>query len=186
MPKPVRGPRLGGSAAHQKHIIRNLAKELIRHGRIQTTLKKAKTLQPEVERMVTWAKDGSLPARRRAISALNDVALVGHLFSEIGPKHADRKGGYTRVVKVGPRKGDNAMMALIEFTDAVEPFLTEEQKAAAEAAAATPSSGRVWGRRKKADDAAEADAEKTEAKDEAAEEAADADADKAEEKADDK
>ncbi|WP_336248887.1 50S ribosomal protein L17 [Stomatohabitans albus] len=171
MPKPVRGPRLGGSAAHQKHIIRNLAKELIRHGRIQTTLKKAKTLQPEVERMVTWAKDGSLPARRRAISALNDVALVGHLFSEIGPKHADRKGGYTRVVKVGPRKGDNAMMALIEFTDAVEPFQREDEATAA-AETATSSSGRVWGRRKKADGAAEPEA--AEVKDDASDAAAEA------------
>lgn len=153
MPKPLRGPRLGGSASHQKHIIRNLAKELIRHGRIQTTLKKAKTLQPEVERMVTWAKDGSLPARRRAIAALNDVALVGHLFAEIGPKHADRKGGYTRVVKVGPRKGDNAMMALIEFTDSVAPFKTEEETASGETAS-TAKSGRTWSRRKKSEDTA--------------------------------
>lgn len=183
MPKPMRGPRLGGSAAHQKHIVRNLAKELIRHGRIQTTLKKAKTLQPEVERMVTWAKDGSLPARRRAIAAINDVALVGHLFSEVGPKHADRKGGYTRVVKVGPRKGDNAMMAIIEFTDAVAPYVSKEDAEAA-AKAATTSSGRVWGRRKKAEDAVEAEETVTEEAPKAeAEEAVDTEADT---KADDK
>jgi large subunit ribosomal protein L17 len=115
MPTPKRGPRLGGSAAHQKHILANLATELFRHGRITTTQAKARALRPYAERLITKAKRGDLHARRLALSKLHDRDVVAHLFEEVAPRFADRAGGYTRILKLDPRKGDNARMALIEL-----------------------------------------------------------------------
>jgi len=115
MPTPTRGPRLGGSAAHQKHILANLATELFRHGRITTTQAKARALRPYAERLITKAKRGDLHARRMVLSKLHDRDVVAHLFEEVAPRFAARAGGYTRILKLDPRKGDNARMALIEL-----------------------------------------------------------------------
>ncbi len=115
MPTPTRGPRLGGSAAHQKHILANLATELFRHGRITTTQAKARALRPYAERLITKAKRGDLHARRLVLAKLHDRDVVAHLFEEVAPRFADRAGGYTRILKLDPRKGDNARMALIEL-----------------------------------------------------------------------
>ncbi len=115
MPKPKRGRRLGGDAAHQKVILANLAKALIEHEKIQTTQTKAGAMQPVVEKLVTMAKAGDLHSRRKALALIRDRDIVYKLFSEIGPRYADREGGYTRIVKVGPRLGDAAPMAIIEF-----------------------------------------------------------------------
>lgn len=115
MPKPKRGRRLGGDAAHQKVILANLAKSLIEHEKIQTTQTKAGAMQPVVEKLVTMAKAGDLHSRRKALALIRDRDIVYKLFSEIGPRYADREGGYTRIVKVGPRLGDAAPMAIIEF-----------------------------------------------------------------------
>jgi large subunit ribosomal protein L17 len=115
MPTPTRGPRLGGSAAHQKHILANLATELFRHGRITTTQAKARALRPYAERLITKAKRGDLHARRMVLAKLHDRDVVAHLFEEVAPRFAERAGGYTRILKLDPRKGDNARMALIEL-----------------------------------------------------------------------
>jgi large subunit ribosomal protein L17 len=115
MPTPTRGPRLGGSAAHQKHILANLATELFRHGRITTTQAKARALRPYAERLITKAKRGDLHARRMVLAKLHDRDVVAHLFEEVAPRFAARAGGYTRILKLDPRKGDNARMALIEL-----------------------------------------------------------------------
>ncbi|MHB1739022.1 MAG: 50S ribosomal protein L17 [Actinomycetes bacterium] len=133
MPTPTRGPRLGGSPAHQKHILANLATALFEHGRITTTHAKAKRLRPLAERMVTFAKRGDLHARRQVLTVVRDKGVVHKLFTEIGPGMSERAGGYTRIVKLGPRKGDNAPMAMIEI---VEP-LTVAAQAVGEAQAAT-------------------------------------------------
>jgi len=115
MPTPTRGPRLGGSAAHQKHILANLATELFRHGRITTTEAKARALRPYAERLITKGKRGDLHARRLVLAKLHDRDVVAHLFEEVAPRFKDRPGGYTRIRKLDPRKGDNARMALIEL-----------------------------------------------------------------------
>lgn len=117
MPTPKRGKRLGGSAAHQKSLMRNQATELFRHGGITTTEAKAKFLRPYAEKLITKAKNGDLHNRRLVIAELKDRDVVAHLFEEVAPRFADRPGGYTRIVKLGPRKGDNAKMALIELVD---------------------------------------------------------------------
>lgn len=117
MPTPKRGPRLGGSSAHQKQILANLASELIRHGRITTTHAKAKAVRPYVERLITKGKQGDLHARRQVLSKLHDRDVVAYLFDDVAPRFADRDGGYTRILKLGPRKGDNAPMALIELVE---------------------------------------------------------------------
>jgi large subunit ribosomal protein L17 len=115
MPQPKKGRRLGGSSAHQKAILANLAKQVIEHERIRTTYAKAKEAQPLVEKLVTLAKRGDLHARRQALAILRDKDVVYKLFSEIGPRYGDVEGGYTRVVKLGPRLGDAAPMAVLEF-----------------------------------------------------------------------
>jgi large subunit ribosomal protein L17 len=115
MPTPTRGPRLGGNAAHQRHILANLATELFRHGRITTTEAKARLLRPYAEKLITKAKRGDLHARRLVLAKLHDRDVVAHLFEEVAPKFATRAGGYTRILKLNPRKGDNARMALIEL-----------------------------------------------------------------------
>lgn len=119
MPQPKKAPRFGGSPAHHHHIVSNLTTELFRHGRIRTTLAKAKTTQPVAERMVTFAKRGDLHARRQVLRVVRDKDVVHKLFADVGPAFADRNGGYTRVLKLGPRKGDAAPMALIELVEGV-------------------------------------------------------------------
>jgi len=115
MPQPKKGRRLGGSSAHQRSILANLAKELIEHERIKTTQAKAKEVQPLVDKLVGLAKRGDLHARRQALAIIPDRDAVHKLFSEIGPRYEDREGGYCRVVKIGPRLGDAAPMAIIEL-----------------------------------------------------------------------
>jgi len=115
MPTPTKGPRLGGSAAHQRHILANLATALFEHGKITTTEAKARRLRPFAERLITFAKRGDLHARREVLTVVTDRGVVHTLFTEIGPSFAGRDGGYTRITKVGPRKGDNAPLAVIEL-----------------------------------------------------------------------
>ena len=115
MPTPTKGPRLGGSSAHQRHILSNLATALFEHGRITTTEAKARRLRPVAERLITFAKRGDLHARRQVLTVVSDKGIVHSLFTEIGPGFAERNGGYTRITKIGPRKGDNAPMAVIEL-----------------------------------------------------------------------
>ena len=117
MPTPTKGPRLGGSPAHERLMLANLATSLFEHGRITTTETKAKRLRPLAEKLITFAKRGDLHARRQVMTTVRDKNVVHHLFAEIGPRFADRPGGYTRIVKVGPRKGDNAPMAIIELVE---------------------------------------------------------------------
>jgi large subunit ribosomal protein L17 len=115
MPKPTKGPRLGGSSAHQKAILANLAASLFEHGRIKTTEPKARALRPYAEKLITHAKKGTLHNRREVLKKIRDKDVVHTLFAEIGPFFADRNGGYTRIIKVEARKGDNAPMAVIEL-----------------------------------------------------------------------
>jgi large subunit ribosomal protein L17 len=129
MPTPTKGPRMGGSPAHERHMLANLAQALFEHGRITTTEAKAKRLRPYAEHLITFAKRGDLHARRQVLKRLNDKSVVHVLFDEIGPRYENRPGGYTRIVKLGPRKGDNAPMALIELVEA----LTVAQQAVGEA-----------------------------------------------------
>jgi large subunit ribosomal protein L17 len=117
MPTPTRGPRLGGNAAHQKHILANLATELFRHGGITTTKAKARALRPYAERLITKAKQGDLHSRRLVLAKLHDRDVVARLFEEVAPRFAEREGGYTRILKLDPRKGDRAEMARIELVD---------------------------------------------------------------------
>jgi large subunit ribosomal protein L17 len=115
MPKPTKGPRLGGSSSHQKAILANLATALFEHGRIKTTETKARALRPYAEKLITHAKKGTLHNRREVLKKIRDKDVVHSLFAEIGPFFADRNGGYTRIIKVEARKGDNAPMAVIEL-----------------------------------------------------------------------
>src|ERR1700744_1158206 len=115
MPTPTKGHRLGGSPAHERHILANLATALFEHGRITTTEAKAKRLRPVAERLITFAKRGDLHARRRVLTVVTDKGVVHQLFTEIAPQFSERDGGYTRITKIGPRKGDNAAMAVIEL-----------------------------------------------------------------------
>ena len=117
MPTPTKGARLGGSPAHEKLILSNLATSLFEHGAITTTATKAKRLQPLAESMITKAKRGDLNSRRQVMKRIKDKSVVHVLFTEIGERYADRPGGYTRITKLGPRKGDNAPMALIELVE---------------------------------------------------------------------
>ena len=115
MPKPTKGPRLGGSSSHQKALLANLATSLFEHGRITTTEPKARALRPYAEKLITHAKKGTLHNRREVMKKIRDKDVVHVLFAEIGPFFADREGGYTRIIKVEARKGDNAPMAVIEL-----------------------------------------------------------------------
>ncbi|MGH3376157.1 MAG: 50S ribosomal protein L17 [Actinoallomurus sp.] len=117
MPQPTKGPRLGGSPSHQRLILANLATALFEHGRITTTEAKARRLRPLAEKLITKAKRGDLAARRQVLSVVQDKGVVHTLFTEIGPRFETRPGGYTRITKLGPRKGDNAPMALIELVE---------------------------------------------------------------------
>ncbi|MCB2223150.1 MAG: 50S ribosomal protein L17 [Actinobacteria bacterium] len=115
MPRPKRGPRLGGSPTHQRHILSNLAQELFWEERVTTTVTKAKQLRPYAEKLITKARSGSLHARRQILAKMEDTEVVTHLFDEIAPRYAERAGGYTRIVRVGQRRGDGAEMAIIEL-----------------------------------------------------------------------
>jgi len=134
MPKPTKGPRLGGSSSHQKAILANLATSLFEHGRIKTTETKARALRPYAEKLITHAKKGTLHNRREVLKKIRDKDVVHTLFAEIGPFYADRAGGYTRIIKVEARKGDNAPMAVIELVR--EKTVTSEANRAPTAGAA--------------------------------------------------
>jgi large subunit ribosomal protein L17 len=140
MPTPTKGHRLGGSPAHERHILANLATALFQHGRITTTEAKAKRLRPVAERLITFAKRGDLHARRHVLTVVTDKGVVHQLFTEIAPEFSERDGGYTRITKIGPRKGDNAAMAVIELVRG-EPVAAKPRRRArrADATAAVPA-----------------------------------------------
>ncbi|MGD0554763.1 MAG: 50S ribosomal protein L17 [Streptosporangiaceae bacterium] len=167
MPTPTKGARMGGSAAHQKHILANLATALFEHGRITTTEARARRLRPVAEKLITFAKRGDLHARRQVLSVVPDKGVVHTLFTEIGPGFAERAGGYTRITKLGPRKGDAAPMAVIELVS--EPVEAKPRRRARRAADTTTEAAAPV-------EAAETEAAETEAADEetAAEEDTDA------------
>ena len=144
MPTPRKGARLGGSPAHQRHILANLATALFEHGRITTTETRARVLRPVAEKLITKARKGDLHNRREVLKTIRDKSVVHTLFTEIAPTFAERPGGYTRITKLGPRKGDNAPMAVIELvTEAYTPAAPKQPKhratPAAEPAAAAPA-----------------------------------------------
>lgn len=163
MPTPKKGPRLGGSGAHQKHMLANLAKSLIEHGGITTTHAKARELRPFVEPLITKARKGGLHNRRQVMATLeirnsafyDGGGIIAKLFEELGPAYADRPGGYTRIIKLGPRRGDNAPMARIELVEA----RTVAQQAADEATAATRRAVKEAQAKQEAPAAAEPEAE---------------------------
>src|ERR671914_887118 len=131
MARPTRGPRLGAGPAHEKAILRGLSRSLILHGRVVTTEVKAKKARPFVEKLITKARRGGLHNRRLAMSHLQDRKIVHRLFDEVGPRAGDRPGGYTRILKLGPRRGDAAPMAILELVDAPSagaPIVEEEPK----------------------------------------------------------
>jgi large subunit ribosomal protein L17 len=161
MPKPAKGARLGGSAAHERLLLANLAKSLFEHGRITTTEAKARRLRPVAERLITKAKKGDIHNRRLVLQTITDKSVVHTLFTEIAPRYENRPGGYTRITKIGNRRGDNAAMAVIELVEA----LTVQQTAVGEAEAATKRSAKDAEGDKAAadtkDEAAEAPAEES-------------------------
>jgi len=137
MPTPTKGARLGGSPAHERLMLANLATALFEHGRITTTHTKARRLRPFAERLITKARRGDLHARRQVHAVIRDKGVVHHLFDEIGPRYAARPGGYTRITKIGPRKGDNAPMAVIELVEAMREGATTTTTAAPAGASAS-------------------------------------------------
>ncbi|HEX5287683.1 MAG TPA: 50S ribosomal protein L17 [Streptosporangiaceae bacterium] len=157
MPTPTKGARLGGSSAHQRHMLANLATALFEHGKITTTEARARRLRPYAERLITFAKRGDLHARRQVLSVVTDKNVVHTLFADIGPSFATREGGYTRITKVGPRKGDNAALAVIELVRE-EPDARPRRRRARRPAAAAPS-----GRGRTAETAEAPEAEATDA-----------------------
>ena len=169
MPKPTKGPRLGGGPAHERLLLANLAAALFTHKSIKTTETKAKRLRPVAERLITFAKRGDLHARRRVLGVIGDKGVVHELFTEIAPLVAEREGGYTRITKLGYRKGDNAPMAQIELV--LEPVQKKSSKSKAAAAAQSA--------------AADQEAEEAKAADAKGAEAADAQAEESDEVADD-
>ena len=174
MPKPTKGRRLGGSSSHQKALLANLATSLFEHGRIKTTEPKARALRPYAEKLITHAKKGTLHNRREVLKKIRDKDVVHTLFAEIGPFYADRAGGYTRIIKVEARQGDNAPMAVIELVR--EKTVTSEanrarkagaaKKAAPVAAAAAPQAA-VEPEAAEGPDAEETSVEEVKAEDEA-------------------
>ncbi|MEV4533578.1 50S ribosomal protein L17 [Asanoa sp. NPDC049518] len=136
MPTPTKGPRLGGSPAHERLLLANLATALFRHGKITTTETKAKRLRPLAEQLITKAKRGDLHARRRVLTVVRDKDVVFALFDDIAPRYANRSGGYTRIIKTVPRKGDNAPMAIIELVEELAEAPAAPAKKAARKAAA--------------------------------------------------
>ncbi|UAL30915.1 50S ribosomal protein L17 [Nocardioides rotundus] len=161
MPTPKKGPRHGGSPAHQRLMMANLATALFEHGRITTTESRARTLRPIAEKLITKAKKGDLHNRREVLKTVRDKSVVHVLFTEIGPSFADRPGGYTRITKIGPRKGDNAPMAVIELvTEAYEPKAPSSKGSTTTAAA--PAAAEAETTEAEETPAAEAPAEETE------------------------
>ena len=164
MPTPTKGARLGGSAAHQKHILANLATALFEHGKITTTEARARRLRPYAEKLITFAKRGDLLARRQVLTVVTDKSVVHTLFTEIGPSFAERDGGYTRITKIGMRKGDAARMAVIELVTeeaaAAKPRRRTRRAEAAPSAAAATETAEVEAPEAEAaeDEAAEAEA----------------------------
>jgi large subunit ribosomal protein L17 len=138
MPTPTKGHRLGGSPAHERHILANLATALFQHGRITTTEAKARRLRPVAERLITFAKRGDLHARRHVLTVVTDKGVVHQLFTEIAPEFSERDGGYTRITKIGPRKGDNAAMAVIELVRG-EPVAAKPRRRTRRATAEAPA-----------------------------------------------
>jgi large subunit ribosomal protein L17 len=200
MPTPTKGARMGGSAAHQRHLLSNLATALFEHGKITTTEARARRLRPYAERLITFAKRGDLSARRQVLTVVTNKSVVHTLFTEIGPQFATREGGYTRITKIGPRKGDNAPLAVIELIQEeaeAKPRrrrARRSQPAARPAAAAAPETTEVPAGEAGADVTAEApeadvtaegtDAESADAESADAEDAADeADSDAADSEA---
>ncbi|MFN8090085.1 MAG: 50S ribosomal protein L17 [Mycobacterium sp.] len=191
MPKPTKGPRLGGSSSHQKAILANLATSLFEHGRIKTTEPKARALRPYAEKLITHAKKGSLHNRREVMKKIRDKDIVHVLFAEIGPFFSDRNGGYTRIIKVEARKGDNAPMAVIELvrekTVTSEAERAKRSRAAVKKAAAAPAAPAAEeavvdespAEEIKAEDEAIAEAQTAEAQTAEVQTAEDTDADKA-------
>jgi large subunit ribosomal protein L17 len=167
MPTPTKGHRLGGSPAHERHILANLATALFQHGRITTTEAKARRLRPVAERLITFAKRGDLHARRHVLTVVTDKGVVHQLFTEIAPEFSERDGGYTRITKIGPRKGDNAAMAVIELVRG-EPVAAKPRRRARRAAgeaSAAPATTATAVAEAEADDAAEVSAADTEVED---------------------
>ncbi|HEY3979625.1 MAG TPA: 50S ribosomal protein L17 [Streptosporangiaceae bacterium] len=162
MPTPTKGARMGGSPAHQRHMLSNLAAALFEHGKITTTEARARRLRPYAERLITFAKRGDLHARRQVLSVVTDKSVVHTLFADIGPSFATREGGYTRITKVGPRKGDNAALAVIELVRE-EPDARPRRRRARRPAAAAPSGRGRTAETAEATPAAEAEAPEAEA-----------------------
>ena len=190
MPTPTKGPRLGGSPAHQRHILSNLASALFEHGRITTTHARARRLRPVAERLITFAKRGDLHARRHVMTIVTDKGVVHQLFTVIAPEFSERDGGYTRITKIGPRKGDNAAMAVIELVRgevvAAKPRRRARRAAPASAAPASTAPASAATATAEADEAAVTDeapaADTEETQDDLADEAGEADeADEADE-----
>jgi large subunit ribosomal protein L17 len=182
MPKPTKGPRLGGSSSHQKAILANLATALFEHGRIKTTEPKARALRPYAEKLITHAKKGTLHNRREVLKKIRDKDIVHNLFAEIGPFFADRNGGYTRIIKVEARKGDNAPMAVIELVQ--EKTVTSEadrarRVGASKAPAKAPAAAEAPAAEPEADEVAVEETESTDEATEAATTEAEAEADDA-------
>lgn len=175
MPTPTKGPRLGGGPAHERRMLANLATSLFEHRRITTTETRAKRLRPLAERLITFAKRGDLHARRRVLTVVRDKSVVHELFTEIAPMMAERNGGYTRITKIGPRKGDNAPMAVIELVqEPVSPrqaTVREAEKATARAAKKAEPKAEPTKSEAEAAEVEPTEAEATEAEDGAAEDA---------------
>jgi large subunit ribosomal protein L17 len=172
MPTPTKGARMGGSPAHQRHMLSNLAAALFEHGRITTTEARARRLRPYAEKLITFAKRGDMHARRQVLTVVPDKGIVHNLFTEIGPSFADRPGGYTRITKLGPRKGDAAPMAVIELireeVSAARPRRRTRRAGAAPATAA-PAAEETAAASAEAEDAGVADVDDSEAETFAAE-----------------
>ncbi len=184
MPSPTKGPRLGGSPAHERLMLANLATALFEHGRITTTEAKAKRVRPLAERLITFAKRGDLASRRRVMTVIRDKSIVHELFTEIAPTYDNRDGGYTRITKIGPRKGDNAPMAVIELVERLDESKRKTRASKPkkeESAAPAPVEAEEAATDEVADEAVEAESDAPEvAEAEAAEESTD-EADTAEE-----
>ncbi|WP_262850517.1 50S ribosomal protein L17 [Mumia quercus] len=183
MPTPTKGPRFGGSPAHQRLILANLAQSLFEHGRITTTEAKAKRLRPYAESLITRAKVDTVANRRQVVKVIRDKGILHELFTEIAPKYATRPGGYTRITKIGPRKGDNAPMAVIELVEEKDFSVTtktpKKAKKAETAPVEAPESADEVKDQIAAADEVEAPAEEAPAADEASADKAEGDADKA-------
>jgi large subunit ribosomal protein L17 len=163
MPTPTKGPRLGGGPAHERLMLANLATALFQHGRITTTEAKAKRLSPLADRLVTFAKRGDLHARRKVMTVIRDKSVVHELFTEIGPQYAGRPGGYTRITKIGNRKGDNAPMAVIELVEPMAEAVVTEATSAAKRAARDSEKAAAASVTEQIEEASEAAVEQVEA-----------------------